>query len=375
MIATSPNQYLALMLSNAEQCVITNSLPSIPKDIEQTLRTIVEASEAAKAVLTVVLTSAVYKHIHPEQDIRRHQSSIEGGYSGRTFDSQYITPFLKAQKFPAMAESGWLTRSLEQKMPYDSNYPGAIRPSSLKQAFLTIIDAIEYADEPARESIIRYLLALLVQQREQNKVTLAVPRNLTIAQILQLLERHFTSSYKYEGASRLPVLAIYAVYQVLQRELNRYNNITLLPLESHTSADRRSGRMGDVDLVKEDSSPFEAVEIKFGIPIGLSMIETAYEKFMDTSMQRYYILSTSPIIEDEAEPIAQRIIDIKNTHGCQIIANGIYTTLRYYLRLLADPIDFLKAYTEIMLVDKAIKHEHKLRWNELVQKIASNALS
>ena len=91
-------------------------------NISKNLQIILDKSESAKAVLTVIITSLVYKIQNPEQDIRNHQTSIENGYSGRTFDTKHITPFLKSVKFPAMAESGWLTRSLEQKVPYDTNY-------------------------------------------------------------------------------------------------------------------------------------------------------------------------------------------------------------------------------------------------------------
>src|SRR5690606_5614819 len=104
-------------------------------------------SESAKAVLTVVITSLTYKIQNPEQDIRNHQTSIENGYSGRTFDTKYITPFLKKVKFPAMTESGWLTRSLEQKVPYDFNFSGAIRPDYLKTAFLNTVDFIQKGNE------------------------------------------------------------------------------------------------------------------------------------------------------------------------------------------------------------------------------------
>ena len=113
-------------------------------DISKNLQEILDRSESAKAVLTVIITSLVYKIQNPEQDIRNHQTSIENGYSGRTFDSRFITPSLKSVKFPAMAESGWLTRSLEQKAPYDSHYSGAIRPASLKAAFLETIDFMNY---------------------------------------------------------------------------------------------------------------------------------------------------------------------------------------------------------------------------------------
>lgn len=69
-----------------------------------------------KSVYTVLITLLVHKTLHPEQDIRYHQSNMKGGFSGRTIDTQHITPTLKELGLPAMAESGWLTRSLEQ--PY-----------------------------------------------------------------------------------------------------------------------------------------------------------------------------------------------------------------------------------------------------------------
>lgn len=87
------------------------------------LDTIISESENNKGVYTVLITSVVYKILHPEQDVRKHQSSIPGGYSGRTFDTKHITPFLKRCGFPAMAESGWLTRfsltesSLQPELP------------------------------------------------------------------------------------------------------------------------------------------------------------------------------------------------------------------------------------------------------------------
>ncbi len=50
---------------------------------EQSLLNIVlRYSEQAKAVLTVLITSLVYKIFNPTQDVRKHQVSIAGGYSG-----------------------------------------------------------------------------------------------------------------------------------------------------------------------------------------------------------------------------------------------------------------------------------------------------
>ena len=42
-----------------------------------------------------------------------------------------------------MAESGWLTRSLEQSFPYTLDYKGNISNKQVKQAFLKLIDSLE----------------------------------------------------------------------------------------------------------------------------------------------------------------------------------------------------------------------------------------
>ena len=43
-----------------------------------------------KGVFTVFVTLAIYKINNPKQDIRNHQSQIEGGFSGRTIDTQFL---------------------------------------------------------------------------------------------------------------------------------------------------------------------------------------------------------------------------------------------------------------------------------------------
>ena len=84
----------------------SEAVSELPEEIKEALDIIISNSESSKGVLTVVFTSAVYKCLHPEQDIRRHQSSIENGYSGRTFDSHYITPFLKKTDFRQWWKAG-----------------------------------------------------------------------------------------------------------------------------------------------------------------------------------------------------------------------------------------------------------------------------
>jgi len=355
----------------AESMQIVGSDSEIKSELssvtESYLREILNRSESAKAVITVVLTSVVYKTLNPDQDIRNHQTSISKGYSGRTFDAKYITPFLKSVKFPAMASSGWLTRSLEQKVPYDSNYSGAIQPSSLKTAFIETIAFIQKGKD--LDKVLSFLFQGLIIQRNSQQIDLAKPYNLQIPTIINLLKKHFDAKYSAEGASRLPVLALYAVYQCLMNETKRFEGKTLLPMESHTSADTQSGRIGDIDVVDEKGRAFEAVEVKYGIPITAQLVRDAFEKFKTTQSNRYYLLSTVDIEPSQVDEVCKEIERIKNIHGCHVIVNGLTDSLKYYLRLLSDTSEFIENYVNLIETDTALKFEHKKEWNSIISQM------
>jgi DNA (cytosine-5)-methyltransferase 1 len=331
------------------------------------LDVILKHSERAKAVLTVTLTSIIYKMLHPNQDIRNHQSSIANGYSGRTFDANFITPFMKDKKFPSMAESGWLTRSLEQKTPYNKDYSGAINPPELKMAFLKILENVQ--NNADSSLYLFYLLQGLIIQRNKHAIDLFKPIALPISVIIKVLDKHFNSQYSAEGASRLPVLAVYAAYQALMVELKRFGGKTLLPIESHTSSDSRSGRIGDIELVDDKERSFEAVEIKYNIPINLQIVKDAYEKFKTTPVDRYYVLSTIEPKNEERLLIESEILKVKNTHGCQLIVNGVMPTIKYYLRLLSNSYEFVECYVNLLERDTALKFEHKECWNKIISEL------
>lgn len=341
-------------------------------DLEKsTLQTIIDNCEKGKGVLAVLITSLVHKLHNPKQDIRLHQDNMKGGYSGRGIDTRYITPFMKEEGFPAMAESGWLTRSLEQNLPYDLKYPGKITPKELKTAFLYLLDQIQTYNKPP-EVYLLFLFAKLIEHREQKKIDLAKPTNLTISTIINYLKEHFESRYSARGASRLPTLAVYAVYQCMLRELKRFEGKQLMPLEEHTSSDRSSGRVGDIEIRDIEGKVFEAIEIKHGIPINSQLVKDAYEKFKSHPIQRYYLLTTADEYLTDTENILKEISRISKIHGCQVIVNGIYPSLEYYLRLLKDTYDFIDNYVENFKKDKSIKYEHKLKWNEIVSRQVSD---
>lgn len=115
-----------------------------------------------------------------------------------------------------------------------------------------------------------------------------------------------------------------------------------------------------------DGNVFEAVEIKHGIMINTHLIKDAYEKFKSHPIQRYYLLSTADVDSSDIKNLTEEVSRILKIHGCQVIINGIYPSLKYYLRLLHNTYDFIDNYVENLKKDKTIKYEHKLKWNEIV---------
>ena len=337
----------------------------LPEEVKEQVELLVSRSENNKGMVAVLTTLLVHKLVEPNQDIRYHQAQLENGFAGRTVDQNHITPFMKKVSFPAMAESGWLTRSLEQAHPYDLNYPGKIKPDIVKTAFLNIIDQVQVHNLSA-DDVLLYFFKLLIKQRDDLNIELAKPHSLSISKIIKLLEKHFTYRYSCSGASRLPTLAIYAAYQCMMGQVARFNDKQLCPLESHNSADTQSGRIGDIDVNNENGTAYEGVEIKHEIQITPQLVRDAYEKFKVYNTDRYYLLTTANMDSADWDGIETEIQRIAQIHGCQVIVNGVYTTLKYYLRLVTDPAEFIDRYVELLKEDETIKFPHKAAWNEII---------
>ncbi len=180
-------------------------------------------------------------------------------------------------------------------------------------------------------------------------------------------ERHFSES-SGQGKSRLPVLALYAIYQRLVVEVNRYDGAALLDLERHTTADLRSASIGDIQ-VDVANTPFEGVEVKSEKPITANMVRELPRKFNGRKVSRYYILSTSdPCLkpEDKAS-VDKAVLEVESETGAQIIVNGLIRTLWYYLRLLKNPAMVLPKYQALLETDPDIRPDLKNKWNNILE--------
>ena len=348
--------------------------------------TITEKAESQKAVLAVLITSLTKKIETPIQDVRYHKKELQDGYSGRGFDTRHVTPFIrdKFQRFAMKGGSGWLTRSLEQAHPYTLEYPGKILNKAMKEAFLQILNDIE-ENRADPKSYLQAIFSALINLMAKSQVNLSLfegtnedsteiqeSDTITIDNIVNLLKYHFSYNYRVAGASRLPVLAIFSAYEMLMA-LERYEGKTLPPLKSHTTSDIKSGGIGDIEVLDENGEFFEGVEIKHNIPISPNLVQDAYQKFAETPVRRYYLLTTAEPNVDDPEAVDRLVHQIHRQHGCEVIVNGILPSLKYYLRLLSDPKLFLDCYSRNLQLDfkqsTDIKEIHLRFWGELLDSL------
>jgi len=373
----TPSEILEELLLKAIKILDSKKEIKYPEIISFNVDVLINKIDKNKSLLSALVTSLVKKIIEPKQDIRLHRTDFVGGYSARSLDTTVTTPFFK-KYFPKYAnkESSFLTLATREKIKWTKTAGNnlKIRDKEVKKSFLEILDAAQSGIVKPKEVLIYIFIKLHLLSLQHKMIfdqTIESANFLDIINInsvLKMLERHF----EMKLSSRLPVIAIYSIYQKLFKEVKRYEKKILKPLNVHTSSDKHG--YGDVEVWNADETPYEMVEIKHKIPIDRNMIFDIVKKSEGTSIERYYILTTSKnnfISSDEEEYINKFILKIKKDSGLEIIANGIYYSLKYYLRFINDYKDFIHTYTENLIADAKnsteIKKFHITEWQKILK--------
>lgn len=333
--------------------------------------------DSNKSLLSALVTSLLKKVIDSKQDVRLHRIDFKNGYSARSLDTFVTVPFFKLH-FPKYAnkESSFLTLATRERIKWTKIDGQAlkIRNNAVKNSFLELLDSIENGTFDPRICLI-YIFKKLYHLTDQHQqiyddtiVTADLTDIININSVIKLLEQHF----KTKSSSRLPVIAIYSIYQELFQVFKRYDNKKLSSLNTHTSSDKHG--YGDVEIWGLDNSPYEMVEIKHNIPIDRNMIFDIIKKSENTTIERYYILTTCKenfLSKDEEEFINNFILKIKKDSGLEVIANGIIFSIKYYLRFINDYKHFIQIYTNNLITDSKISTEiqeyHISEWNNILE--------
>lgn len=331
---------------------------------EEDSKVIIELANIKHACRGAAITLAIYKILHPEQDIRSHKVEYENVFSARGVDHNVTVPFLIQKGLPYNVDTHWLSQTLSYSQPYMPDVILKTVPKKVGPDFIITANMIQNADSTERvKKITILILEKMIEERNKGNIPLTKPKNLSIDQIMEILHRQFSTNYE-KNAPRLPQVAVYAIYKCLMNDVDRYSDFELKPLERMKTANRKSGTVGDIDLW-ENGRPIEAVEIKYEIPVGIAHVSEAIQKVQTESVERYFILSTAKPDSNEWDEVQKLISDFRKSNGCEIIVNGVYETIKYYLRLLKSTNEFVNAYTELLAIDEDINYEHKVAWNAI----------
>ncbi|MEA5620173.1 DNA methyltransferase [Cronbergia sp. UHCC 0137] len=370
-------EILEISYQQAIELIKNKKLSKINEEIKASVDIFIQKIETDKSLIQLIITTLLKKIIKPDQDIRLHMAKFPNGYSARVLDTKVTTPFFKIN-FPRYAnkETAFLTKATRAEIiwNFQEGIKLPLRSKSLVEPFLKLIDKIENQVIDIEECLI-YILAQLYLLSQSHEVvfseTLKIANyanTININTVIKMVKRHFEQPL----SSRLPVIVMFAVYKQLFPTMKRFKNKILLPLNVHTSADKHG--YGDIEISNQNNTPFEVLEIKHNIPIDKNMILDIVKKSANTTIERYYILTTYKecfLNEEEEEYINNLILNIKKDTGLEIIANGILHTLKYYLRFVEDYHEFINTYTEELIIDAKnsteVKDSHIKAWQMILQ--------
>ncbi len=366
------------ILAEAYKMAENLAIDTVSNEIKQDIDVLIDKIDSNKSLVSALVTSLVKKIYEPSQDVRLHRTDFENGYSARVLDTQVTSPFFK-DNFPKYAnkESAFLTLATRERIKWTKEEGDnlKIRDKKLKSCFLNIFEQIEVLNSPPKDYL-NYIFAKLIALSKIEKALFDTTNlqsenldTLNIHLIIKMLEEHFDT----KQSSRLPVVAIYAMYEILLPKFERYKNKKLVTLQVHTSSDKHG--FGDIEIYTNDNQPFEIVEIKHNIPIDKYLIFDIAKKIQNIKINRYYILTTFEhcfaSIESEKEVI-DYILELKKIKNIDIIANGIISTLKYYLRFIDNYQEFIDIYTQNLIKDAKnsteIKNFHLEKWTEILKK-------
>jgi DNA (cytosine-5)-methyltransferase 1 len=373
----NPTEILEESYAKALEMAIDETLNKISIDIKSSVDIFIEKIDTDKSLVQVIITSLLKKIISPEQDIRLHMAKFENGYSARVLDTKVTSPFFK-KYFPTYAnkETAFLTKATRAEIVWDFTEGKKLpfRSKQLIEPFLTLMDKIQNSSFNLKDCLTYILFRLhLLSKKHQTVFDETIESAdfsdvLNINGVLNMLAKHFDGKL----SSRLPVIAIYSAYIQLFKVVKRYEGKVLRPLNVHTSADKHG--YGDVEIWNDDTTPFEMVEIKHNIAIDRNLIFDVVKKTENTSVKRYYVLTTykgSFLNETEEEYINKLILKIKKERDLEVIPNGIIHSLKYYLRFVEDYQEFIKTYTKELIKDAKnsteVKNYHIEIWQAILK--------
>jgi hypothetical protein len=306
-----------------------------------------------RAGVRLLMSCLLGKLHNPDVDPRKPYTEIGGKdcFSGRTYDEQYLTPFITKHRLPCNPTTAFLTptlRNINHPLTADQELIG--RPRDLYKNTLILLEEVANGNI-APDDLFAETVRLLLKFRDEKLARMAslvsslrhdegaLP--LSSEAIVDLICQHLAC----KNASRLPVLIVAAAYQAVGNRLAE----SLLPLHSHNAADRQTGSLGDVEIcLIDDDAVVTVYEMKMkrvttdDIDSAVTKITRAFSR-----IDNYLFVTTDKIDPDVLE-YAYKFYE--ETGGTEITILDCIGFLRHFLHLFhRHRVEYLNVYQTLVL--------------------------
>lgn len=307
-----------------------------------------------RAGVRLLMSCLLAKLDNPKIDIRKPYTEIgsKDSFSGRTYDEAYIGSFVTKHHLPCNATTAFLTPALRNRniaLTPKINLVG--RPPEIYQYVLDLLDLV-YKSALAPGLLLTEVMRQLVVLRNENQKRIksllknlddtgSVP--LSGEDIISLIEQHLNC----KGSSRLPVLIIAAAYY----SIGRYVRERILPLQSHNSADKQTGALGDLQITLMDKDNIvTSYEMKMK-KVTIDDINIALQKIGSVKYKiDNYIFITTDIIDDGVKEYARSLYE--ETGGIEVVILDCIGFLRHFIHLFHRlRLQYLKEYQKLVMAE------------------------
>lgn len=321
--------------------------PDIADRIEAVCRNVIN-----RACARVLLACSLAKSYNPSLDIRKPYTEIgtSDAYAGRSYDQDYVQPFIMQHHLPCNPTTAWLTPALRNRniaLTPDVNLVG--RPPEIYKATLQLLTDV-YEGRISAEDLLAETIRRLIKIRDEKLLRMTTwfaelqsstgTMPLSSEDIVTLIEQHLKSP----NSSRLPVLVVAAAYEAAKEFLGE----KALPLQGHNAADKQTHSLGDVQIAlvgDDDVVTVYEMKAKKVTQIDIDIALQKVNRRIDN-----YIIITTETIDEQVKRYASSIY--VRTGGIEFAILDCLEFIRHFLHLFHRiRINYLEAYQRLLLAE------------------------
>lgn len=313
----SARQLLTDVFEAAEADFHRRTPPVVPRNI-QTAAEILFSSRT-QSYREALLGCAIARRLNPAINLRHpYMNHGDDAFNGRTLDEQVVNPFLQDRLVPA--SRGPYLATFRRSVKFIPETRSGLRDQAGYDAFLTVVDALESAQEASEKSnLLRYVLYHFVALRDEATIVLLGIQRLSLEQYDVLIG----NLLHVQSGGLMPVLLAVAMFQTIR---DCFELDWEIEWQGINVADRASGVGGDV-TIKRDASVVLAVEITARLIDRSRVVSTFNTKIAPHGIDDYLFFFSGAVPKDEAREVAKQFFAQGHEINFVPVKDWVMTTL------------------------------------------------